>query len=190
MGAALALVFIFTIIIMILEIPIIGPILKILMFIGVIGFCVLFYQSYQNIQQEKADRAVQYNSSYRWTLYTFLTDGEKEMKTIYFLVFTVIILHSNVLLAYDSSIKDNSGRTTGYLDKQSDRTYYVDKKGRRGNYIEEDGTIKDSKGRRIGSMDQQGDRTYYKDNYGRRGDYIDDDGYIKDKYGRRKGKIE
>ena len=65
MGAALTLVFIFTIIIMILEIPIIGPILKILMFIGVIGFCVLFYQSYQNIQQEKADRAVQYNSSYR-----------------------------------------------------------------------------------------------------------------------------
>ena len=65
MGAALALVFIFTIIFMILEIPIIGPILKVLILAGVIGFCVLVYQNYQEIQQEKADRTAQYSSSYR-----------------------------------------------------------------------------------------------------------------------------
>ena len=73
------------------------------------------------------------------------------MNVTYILILTIVLLCPNLLLAYDSSIKDNYGRTTGYLDKQGNRTYYIDKTGRRGNYIEEDGTIKDSNGRTIGS---------------------------------------
>jgi len=47
--------------------------------------------------------------------------------------------------SYDFKIKDNRGRTTGYLDRDDDKVYIIDVRGRRHGYIEED-EIKDNYG--------------------------------------------
>jgi len=62
-------------------------------------------------------------------------------------IFIVTVLLTNTLLAYDAKIKDKYGRVTGYIDKDGDKTYIVDKYGKRGDFIESDGTIKDQYGR-------------------------------------------
>ena len=67
-------------------------------------------------------------------------------------IFIFILLSCNVLFAYDGVIKDKYGRVTGYLDKDDDKTYIVDKYGRRGNYIESDGEIKDKYGHSKGKI--------------------------------------
>ena len=106
-------------------------------------------------------------------------------------LFLISLILSNTSFAYDSVIKDNKGRITGYLDTQGDRTYKVDKSGRKGDYIKSDGAIKDSKGRTKGYLKKDGNRTYYTDTKGRRsGSYIELDGTIKNKYGRKTGKID
>jgi hypothetical protein len=56
--------------------------------------------------------------------------------------------------AYDAKIKDKYGRVTGYLDHKGDKTYIVDKYGKRGDYIEKDGDIKDKYGRRKGKIER------------------------------------
>ena len=60
--------------------------------------------------------------------------------------------------AYDAKIKDKYGRVTGYLDHKGDKTYIVDKYGKRGSYIqgdiEDDGDIKDKYGRRKGKIER------------------------------------
>jgi hypothetical protein len=65
----------------------------------------------------------------------------------------VLIISLQGLSAYDTVIKDKYGRVTGYLDKKDDKTYIVDKYGKRGDYIESDGDIKDKYGRRKGKVE-------------------------------------
>ena len=38
------------------------------------------------------------------------------------------------------------------MKKKGNKTYYTDRNGRRGDYIESDGTIKDKNGRKKGSI--------------------------------------
>jgi hypothetical protein len=76
------------------------------------------------------------------------------MSTIKLSLFIFIILISNCLLAYDAVIKDKYGRVSGYLDKDDDKTYIVDKYGKRGDFIEPDGTIKDKYGRTKGKIEK------------------------------------
>lgn len=59
--------------------------------------------------------------------------------------------------AYDGVIKDKYGNTTGYLDNDGDKTYVLDKYGRRGDYIEDDGTIKDKYGAEKGKIEKHDD---------------------------------
>ena len=66
----------------------------------------------------------------------------------------MLLLHANMLLAYDGKIKDKYGRVTGYIDKKGDKTYIVDKYGKRGDYIQSDGTIKDKYGRTKGKIER------------------------------------
>ena len=73
---------------------------------------------------------------------------------IRFVAITITIL-SNSVFSYDAVIKDNRGRVTGYMDTQGDKTYFVDKYGRRGDYIEKDGAIKDKYGRRKGKVEKK-----------------------------------
>ena len=102
-----------------------------------------------------------------------------------------IFIASNSLFAYDKTIKDNYGRTTGYLNKKGDKIYKVDKYGRYGNSVDSKGRIKDKYGRTTGYLKWDEDRIYYTNTKGRRsGDYIESDGTIKDKYGRKKGTIK
>ena len=69
-------------------------------------------------------------------------------------IFTCLILSNNVF-SYDAVIKDKYGRVTGYMDKDGDKIYVVDKYGRRGDYIESDGTIKDEYGRTKGKIEKK-----------------------------------
>ena len=112
------------------------------------------------------------------------------MKIFTLAVIMAIFLTSNYLFASDKTIKDNSGRIIGYIKTKNNKTYYVDKNGRRGSYITSDGVIKDKSGRTTGYMKKKGDRIYYTDRNGRRGDYIELDGTINDKSGRKKGTIK
>ena len=77
------------------------------------------------------------------------------MKNLFSLLFILSILISNTLLAYDAVIKDKYGRVTGYLDQKGDKTYMVDKYGRRGDYIDADGDIKDKYGRTKGKIEKK-----------------------------------
>jgi len=77
------------------------------------------------------------------------------MIKINLLIFIITLFNSITLFAYDYVIKDNRGRVTGYMDKQGDKTYVLDKYGRRGDYIESDGTIKDKYGRTKGKIDKK-----------------------------------
>jgi len=65
------------------------------------------------------------------------------------------LLLSNNLIAYDAVVKDKYGRVTGYLDQDGDKTYRVDKYGRRGDYVESDGDIKDKYGRTKGKIEKK-----------------------------------
>jgi len=64
--------------------------------------------------------------------------------------FIILLLLSSNLYAYDVTIKDNRGRTIGYLDRDEDKDQIdiIDVRGRRNGYIEED-EIKD----RFGNTD-------------------------------------
>lgn len=64
-----------------------------------------------------------------------------------FLIMFCLSLSSLALSEYyDSVIKDNKGNVTGYLKEEDGKTYILDARGRRGDYIEQDGTIKDRRG--------------------------------------------
>jgi len=52
--------------------------------------------------------------------------------------FTLFTFQSINAFAYDAKIKDKYGRVTGYLEQKGDKTYIVDKYGKRGDYIESD----------------------------------------------------
>lgn len=112
------------------------------------------------------------------------------MKIFTLSIIVAIFIASNSLYASDKTIKDNSGRITGYMKTENNKTYYVDKNGRRGGYITTNGVIKDKSGRTTGYMKKKGNKIYYTDRNGRRGDYIESDGTIKDKNGRKKGSIK
>ena len=58
------------------------------------------------------------------------------------------------VFSYDGVIKDKYGKVTGYLDKDGDKTYVVNKYGKRGDFIEEDGDIKDKYGRTKGKIER------------------------------------
>lgn len=73
----------------------------------------------------------------------------------YRFVFVVLVATSNLSFSYDAVIKDNRGRVTGYMDQDGDKTYILDKYGRRGDYIELDGTIKDKYGRKKGKIEKK-----------------------------------
>ena len=68
------------------------------------------------------------------------------------IILLCIILISPAL-AYDAVIKDKYGKITGYLDKKGDKTYFVDKYGKRGDYVE-NGVIKDKYGRAKGKIEK------------------------------------
>lgn len=112
------------------------------------------------------------------------------MKRTPLLIFSAVLLVSNGLLAYDKTIKDNYGRTTGYLKTTGDKVYTLDKYGRRESSVDYKGRIKDNNGRTTGYLKQDGYRKYYIDKHGRRSGYIESNGTIKDKYGRKKGFIK
>ncbi len=76
------------------------------------------------------------------------------MKKITLLIQIMLLSYPMTLFSYDYVIKDNRGRVTGYMDKQGDKTYVLDKYGRRGDFIESDGTIKDKYGRRKGKVEK------------------------------------
>ena len=76
------------------------------------------------------------------------------MKKLLTVLFILGNLLSNSLLAYDAVIKDKYGRVTGYVDQKGDKTYKVDKYGKRGDYIEADGDIKDKYGRTKGKIEK------------------------------------
>jgi len=67
--------------------------------------------------------------------------------------FTLFIFQFINAFAYDAKIKDKYGRVTGYLDQKGDKTYIVDKYGKRGDYIESDGDIKNKYGRTKGKIE-------------------------------------
>ncbi len=69
-------------------------------------------------------------------------------------IFIIVLFNSSLLFAYDAVIKDKYGNTTGYIDNDDDKTYILDKYGRRGDYIEEDGTIKDKYGNKKGEIEE------------------------------------
>ncbi len=71
---------------------------------------------------------------------------------IAFLLISTIFI--NTAFSYDAVIKDNRGRVKGYLDNNGDKTYILDTRGRRGDYIESDGTIKDKSGRKKGKIER------------------------------------
>ncbi len=73
--------------------------------------------------------------------------------SIKLITFTLLLLITNISLAYDTVIKDKYGRVTAYLDKKGDKTYIVDKYGKRVDYIESDEDIKDKYGRRKGKIE-------------------------------------
>ncbi|WP_198266739.1 hypothetical protein [sulfur-oxidizing endosymbiont of Gigantopelta aegis] len=75
-------------------------------------------------------------------------------KLLNFLALSITVLSYSVF-SYDAVIKDNRGRVTGYMDTQGDKTYFIDKRGRRGDYIEADGTIKDKYGRKKGKIEKK-----------------------------------
>ena len=77
------------------------------------------------------------------------------MKKLLFVLLLLGVFLSNNLLAYDAVIKDKYGRVTGYLDQKGDKTYVVDKYGKRGDYIESDGDIKDKYGRTKGKVEKK-----------------------------------
>lgn len=59
---------------------------------------------------------------------------------------------TNNTFSYDAVIKDTRGRVKGYLYTDANKTYILDTRGRRSNYIESDGTIKDIRGRKKGTI--------------------------------------
>jgi hypothetical protein len=69
-------------------------------------------------------------------------------------LFCFFIFQSINAFAYDAKIKDKYGRVTGYLDHKGDKTYIVDKYGKRGDYIESDGDVKDKYGRKKGKIER------------------------------------
>ena len=70
---------------------------------------------------------------------------------IFVLIFSI---STNTAFSYDAVIKDNYGRVKGYVDTDGDKTYLLDIYGRRGDYIESDGTIKDKYGRKKGKIEK------------------------------------
>ena len=76
------------------------------------------------------------------------------LKLIVIIVLWFSILLSINVSAYDAVIKDKYGRVTGYLDQKGDKTYMIDKYGKRGDYIESDGTIKNKYGRTKGKVEK------------------------------------
>ena len=120
----------------------------------------------------------------------FPGDWRQIMKIITVVIMILIIANSNILLAREYTIKDNKGNNIGYLKKSGNRTYFIDNKGRRGDYIESDGTIKNNRGAVQGYLKQDGNKTYLTSPTWKRGDYIDKDGNIKDPYGRIKGTVK
>ncbi len=64
------------------------------------------------------------------------------------IIFIIISLSANTVFSYDALIKDNRGRIKGYMDNDGDKTYILDVRGRRVDYIESDGTIKSKYGRK------------------------------------------
>ena len=80
---------------------------------------------------------------------------ESKMRKILCLVaFLLGNLFSNNLFAYDAVIKDKYGKVTGYMDQDGDKTYIVDKYGKRGDFIESNGNIKDKYGKIKGKIDK------------------------------------
>ena len=77
------------------------------------------------------------------------------MKKICFFILMTGLLNFTNVLAYDYVIKDKRGRVTGYMDTKGDKTYILDKYGRRGDYIKSDGTIKDKYGRTKGKIEKK-----------------------------------
>ena len=77
------------------------------------------------------------------------------MKIILIISLLFITAIINNVFSYDAVIKDNRGRVTGYMDTDGDKTYILDKRGRRGDYIESDGTIKDKYGRKKGKIEKK-----------------------------------
>ena len=73
------------------------------------------------------------------------------IKMIFLLIITFL---ANTVFSYDAVIKDNRGRVKGYMDSDGDKTYILDVRGRRGDYIESDGTIKDKYGRKKGKVEK------------------------------------
>ena len=77
-----------------------------------------------------------------------------KLKIIIAVLFSIFTFQSINVFAYDAKIKDKYGRVTGYIDKKGDKTYIVDKYGKRGDYIESDGEIKDKYGRHKGKVEK------------------------------------
>ena len=71
------------------------------------------------------------------------------------IIFILLIAIPPIGLAYDATIKDKYGRVVGYLDQKGDKTYVVDKYGKRGDFIESDATIKDKYGRKKGKIEKK-----------------------------------
>jgi len=67
----------------------------------------------------------------------------------------LMLLVTNASFAYDYKIKDEFGRTTGYVDEKDGKVQVYDNYGRKGNTVESDGTIKDTYGRKIGTVEKK-----------------------------------
>jgi hypothetical protein len=70
-------------------------------------------------------------------------------------IIILLLTLSTPSYAYDGKIKDKYGRVSGYLDKDGDKTYIVNKYGKRGDYIESDGTVKDKYGKVKGKIEEK-----------------------------------
>ena len=71
--------------------------------------------------------------------------------TITLLTFVVSV----TVHAYDYTVKDKYGNTTGYLDTDDNgKTHVIDKYGNRSDYIESDGTVKDKYGNKKGTIEK------------------------------------
>ena len=73
---------------------------------------------------------------------------------IFLLLFGLSLSSPALYGYYDGVIKDNKGRVTGYLKEDDGKTYILDTRGRRGDYIEQDGTIKDRRGNTKGKIEK------------------------------------
>ena len=63
----------------------------------------------------------------------------------------VLLIAFDYATAYDGTIKDKYGRTTGYVDyKKNGDTQFISITGQKANIIKADGTIKNNKGQTTG----------------------------------------